>query len=235
MANYLMKLKGKYRVLPEIDQATNDFPRNKFIDIKENKDDNIEDADIYIPCYNGSKIMMYGHVDNKKPIWLIGYIPSIGRGHNVIKALKENGIEYIDHIENSEEVEFKFKAADIEIVAELMKAKTSGAKTSVFSTKNLPKSDVEIPTEKIELYKEITSVIPKGDLLIIYKLTNSFLDNILQKTLRKALKKDGILFDYMNDMKTLKMSRQVKEYIYVKGFWDKYLDYLKKELEKIYK
>lgn len=222
MANYLLKYKSKYRLLCELDQNTNDFPR----------DDKgvIEDTDVYISCQNGCKIFSYGHIDNKKPVWLIGYVPSLIRGRNIIKALKGKDIEYIDCIETDEEVEFKFRAADIEIVAELMKAKTSGASISPFSNKNLPKSDIEIPMDKIALYKEITSVIPKTDLLIISRLSSSFLDEILQKKSKKHDKN----FDYKSDIKKLKMSRQTKEYIFYKGFWDEYLEYLKTEIDKIY-
>ena len=136
------------------------------------------------------------------------------------------------HRENDEEVEFKFKAADIEIVAELMKAKTFGSSISPFSTKNLPKSDVKIPTEEIARYKEITNVIPKTDLLFISRTTNEFLDNILQKGLRKTTKDKK--YDYKSDMKKLKMARQVKEFIWIKNFWEEYLDYLEKEITKIY-
>lgn len=223
--NYLLKYKGRYRLLCELDQNTFDFPRNE--------DESIEDIDVYIACQHGNKIFTYGHIDNKKPVWLIAYIPSITRGHNIIKALKEKSIEYVDHMETDEEVEFKFKAADIEIVAELMKAKTAGASISPFSSKNLPKSDVKIPTDEIARYKEITSVIPKGDLLIIHRLTNSFLDDILQKSLRKTTKDKK--FSYKNEMKKLMMARQVKEYIWCKGMFEDYLKYLEKEIAKIYK
>lgn len=223
MANYLLsKYKGKYRLKVELDQSTNDFVRNY--------DDSLNDNDVYIDCQHGNRIFAYGHIDNKKPVWLTAYIPSLGRGHNIIKALKEKEIEYVDHRETDEEVEFKFKAADIEIVAELMKAKTSGASISPFSSKNLPKSDVEIPSDKITLYKEITSVVPKGDLLFIHRVTNDFLENILQKSLRKSTKNKS--YDYKKDMKSMCLGRQVKEFIYVKNFWDEYLDYLEKEFSK---
>lgn len=220
MANYLMKYKGKYRLLCELNQNTNDFPRNE--------DESIEDIDVYISCQHGNKIFTYGHIDNKKPVWLIAYIPSLGRGHNIIKTLNDNDIEYIDYMESDEEVEFKFKAADIEIIAELMKARTSGASISPFSSRNLPKSNVKIPTEKIARYKEITSIVPKSDLLIISRLTNNFLDDILSKSLRKRGKKT---YDYRSDMKKLKLARQTKEYIYIKNMFDEYLDYLENNLQ----
>jgi hypothetical protein len=228
MANhYLMKYKGIYRILPELDTELHDIPRDYNGEIADGYND------IYIACQYGNKIYEYGHINNTKPVWLVGYIPSLGRGHNIIKALKEKEVEYIDYRETDEEVEFKFKAKDIEVVAELMKAKTSGADISPFSIKNLPKSDVKIPTEEIARYKEITSIVPKSDLLLIHRLTNSFLDDILQKSLRKATKDKK--FSYKDDMKSMCMSRQAKEYIWVKGYFEEYLNYLKKEFEKIYK
>ena len=223
--NYIMRYKGKYRLKVELDQNTSDFVRRD--------DGSIEDIDVYIDCRNGCRIYTYGHIDNTKPVWLIAYIPSIKRGRNIVEALKEKDIELVDIIENDKEVEFKFKATDIEIVADLMKAKTSGANISPFSVKNLPKSDVEIPTEEIARYKEITSVVPKTDLLLISRLTNEFLENNLQKDIRHITRNKK--FDYKLDMKKLKMARQVKEYIWSKSYWNEYLDYLKKEITKIYK
>ena len=225
MANYIMRYKGKYRLKVELDQNTNDFVRDE--------DGAIEDIDVYIDCSNGNKIFLYGHINNTRPVWLQAYIPSTIRGRNITKALKEKDVEFVDYRENDEEAEFKFKASDIEIVAQLMKAKTSGASISPFSTKNLPKSDVEIPTDEIARYKEITSVIPKGDLLFIHKTTIDFMDEILEKSLRRTTKDRK--FSYKNDMKKSKMARQSKEYIWTKGLWEEYLEYLKKEIEKSYK
>lgn len=223
MANYLLKFKGKYRILADIDKRTNDFVRDE--------NDNISDSDIYISCQNGNRIMTYGHIDNKKAVWLIAYIPSIGRGHNIIKAVKEQGIDYIDYVETDEEIEFKFKAKDIEPIATLLKAKTSGASISPFSTKNLPKAkNVEIPTDKINAYKAISSQVDKGDLLLISRVTTSFLEDILQKKCRKESK----TFDYKSDMKKCCMSRLTKEYIYHKGFWEEYIEYFKTEVDKFY-
>lgn len=212
-------------MLAERDKNTNDFARNS--------DGSFDDTDVYISCQYGNMIYAYGHINNTKPVWLVAYIPSLIRGRNIIKAIKEREVEYIDYKETDEEVEFKFKAKDIEVVAELMKAKTSGANISPFSIKNLPKSDVKMPTEEIERYKEITSIVPKTDLLFIHRVTNSFLDDILQKSIRKSTKNKS--YDYKLDMKSLCMSRQTKEFIYKKGFWEEYLNYLKKEFEKNYK
>lgn len=220
MAQYLLKFKGKYRILPELDLGTNDFPRDKNGEIAKEYDD------IYIACQYGNRIYNYG-----KGI-LYAYIPSIGRGRNIRKALDEQGISYTDYNETDEEVEFKFKAKDIEPIAILLKAKTNGAGISPFSKKNLPKAkNVEIPLNEIERYKAISSRVEKSDLLILHRFTNIFLDTVLQKTIRKSTND----FDYKTDMKSLCMARQIKEYIYLKGMWDEYLKYMETEITKFYK
>ena len=222
MSNYLMKYKGKYRVLPKLDLETNDIPRNMYGEIAEGYDD------LYISCQYGNEIYVYG-CDSSRRMWLEAYIPSIGRGRNIIREIKRLGIEYSNLIETDEEVIFRFKAKDIEQVAILLKAKTSGAGISPFSTRNLPKNkSVSIPTEKIEVYREITSVVDKKDLLIIHRVTTDFLNKILEKSIKKTDKE----FNYKTDIKKLMMSRQIKEYIYYKGMWDEYLSYLKKNLCK---
>ena len=73
MAGYLMKYKGKYRVKAHIDHSTNDFPRDIY--------GNIDTDDLYIQCAYGNQIYHYGHST------LVAYIPSVGRGHNILKAL----------------------------------------------------------------------------------------------------------------------------------------------------
>ena len=70
-----MKYKGTYRLKPNLDQFTNDFPRTDDESIDQSYDD------IYIKCANGSQIYHYGHST------LVAYIPSIGRAHNIIIAI----------------------------------------------------------------------------------------------------------------------------------------------------
>lgn len=222
--NYIMRYKGKYRLLCELDQNIMDFNRNE--------DGTYNDIDVYISCQYGNRIYTYGHIDNKKPVWLIAYIPSLQRGHNVIKVLQEKGVEYIDVVETDSEVEFKFLAKDIEAVADLLKAKTSGASISPFSSKNLGKrKDIILPDECVNKYKNATSIVDKKDILIINKITTDFLSKVLQKELRRSDKK----FDYVSDMKKMNLARQRKEYIYSKGMFDEYINYLKKEIENFYK
>lgn len=225
-SNYLMKYKGVYRILPEIDLNTNDIPRSKTGEIADGYDD------LYISCQNGNKIYTYGaDENNKKIVYLVAYIPSIGRSRNIVKELKKQNIEYTHYLETDEEVEFRFKAKDIEPVAKLMKARTSGANISPFSTKNLGKNkDVKLPEEEAERYKQISSQIQKSDKLLIHRITTKFLDDVLSKECKKKDK----AFDLKTDMKKLCLSRQVKEYIYTKNLFDEYLEYLNKEISNHY-
>lgn len=68
-----MKYKGKYRILCNIDQKTNDYPRSE--------NGNLDTDDLYIKCSGGSQIYHYGHST------LVAYIPSLGRAHNQLIAL----------------------------------------------------------------------------------------------------------------------------------------------------
>lgn len=224
MANYLTThYKGKWRILSDIDEETNDFP----IDCDGERD---EDC-VYISCRNGNKIWYWGLNDSRRAV-LGAYIPSLGRGRNIKKAMKKDKIEFFNYDESAEEVIFHFLAPDIEYVANALGAKTSGANTSPFSSKNLPKSDVSIPSEKIEEYKAITSKLGKNDMLVIKNINNHFLTDILEQTLRKKTKNKK--FSVRDDMKLNKMSRQMKEYVYARGYWQEYLDYLSKEIDAYY-
>lgn len=219
MANYLMRFKGTYRLLPELDLSTNDFCKKL--------DGTIEDIDIYISCRNGNKIKTYGRLDHKRPVWLSAYIPSLIRGHKIIKELDEQGIEYRDYYDTDSEVCFLFLAKDIEVVAKLMQARTSGASISPNSTRNLPKSDYVISKEEIEVYKEIIAPIPKEDILVIKQFTNNFMSEILQKKHRKL--------DIKADMRKKCMARQTKEYIHSMGLWKDYIKYLRNKVNQYLK
>lgn len=220
MSNYLLKFKGKYRILPDLDKETNDFVRDEL--------GNISDDHIFIACQHGNTIRTYGHIDGSRAVYLTAYIPSLGRGRNIKKAMDAQGIEYVQYIETDEEVEFKFKALDICQIAELLKARTSGASISPFSTKNLPKANnVQIPTDEIARYKEITASLPISELLVIHRATQAF----LAKNLTRKCKAVDKTFNVSDDIRKLKMSRMIKEYIYYKGFWDDYLNFLKKEIK----
>ncbi len=239
MSRYLMKYKGQYRIKPNLDLELHDFPRDENGSIDSSYDD------IYIKCSYGSQIYHYGHST------LVAYIPSLGRGHNILIALakdlklineEDNSRDYkslyqtlnenktvFDIVETDEEIEFKFNAKNIELIAKYLKPLTSGSDISPFSSRNLKKrNDVIIPEEDLNKYKKIINALDKNDLFIVRKITINFLENILQKECKK-LNKD---FCYKTDMKKQMLSRQAKEYIWTKNLWDSYLNYLKNEIEK---
>lgn len=221
---YMMKYKGSYRLLPVIDQETNDFPRTPSGDVE-------EDLEIYITCQHGSKIYAYG-TDGHKEMQLAAYVPSLGRGRNVRKAMDKEKIEYYAYDETDEEVRFLFSAKDVESVASLLKAKTGGANISPMSKRNLPKDkSVQIPDEDMQKYKEITSGLSKDKMFSIKSINKSFMDKVLAKRLKKNSRARKP-FDYKSDMKKLMLAGNLKCYIYQKGLWNEYLDYLAEHISK---
>lgn len=215
MASYMMKYKGKYRILPELDIDTNDFPRDS--------SGNIENScGLYITCQNGNKIFDYGR--NGKYMQMCAYIPSLTRGRNVVKKLKSDGIEYYNYDETDSEVTFLFSSSDIDAVAIIMKAKTSGANISPFSKRNLPKRTIEIPEDLMKRYKQIISRLDKSQMIAIKQTNSAFMSNVLEKKLREKGKRKP--FDWRTDQRTLGLSQDVKGYIYTKGLFNEYLDFL---------
>lgn len=224
MSNYLVNnYKGRWRILSDIDQSTNDFP----IDCNGNRD---EDS-VYISCKNDNKIWYYGLNESRRAI-LGAYIPSKGRGRNIKKAMKKDKIEFFNYSESENEVVFYFLATDIEYIAEALGAKTSGANISPFSSRNLPKSKVSIPSEEIDEYKAVTSSVGKSDMLLIKNINDRFLTDVVEKSLKTKTKNKS--FSVREDMKLNKMGRQIKEYIWTKGFWKEYIEFLDKEIKSYY-
>lgn len=232
MSRYLMKYKGQYRIKPNLDLELHDFPRDENGSIDSSYDD------IYIKCSYGSQIYHYGHST------LVAYIPSLGRGHNILIALakdlklineEDNSRDYkslyqelnenktvFDIVETDEEIEFKFNAKNIELIAKYLKPLTSGSDISPFSSKNLPKSSYLIPKADLEEYLEITDSVPQSDKLLIGYVTKQFISDILLKD--KVYKTINIKTDMRK--KCLKN----KEYIHSMNYWDKYIKYLKENL-----
>ena len=235
MANYMMRYKGKYRVLCELDMETNDFPRNS-----DGKID--DDVGLYIPCKYNGKIYDHGYyrgtvndvlriMPSSKWIDYIGteeLAQKIARGRNIKKQMDKDKVPYHHYDETDEEVSFLFPSTGIDIVAKLVGAKVSGANISPFSSKNLPRTKVEIPTDKMQVYKDITSRLNRNDMLVIKAINKSFMDEILAKKLRpKGQRKP---YDYREEQKKLGLARDVKGYIYKKGMIDEYLSYLNEKV-----
>ena len=150
------------------------------------------------------------------------YIPSKGRGHNIIKAIKESFQEdVISNIEETDsEILFMFFSKDADNIIPLLKPKTSGASISPFSSRNLPKSKYNIPDEDLVMYKNITAKIPRERILDITHTTNNFLKSL-------ATKRNPIE-NIKADMKLKGLKG--KEYIHSIGRWEDYLSFLTKEL-----
>ena len=219
MSYLTSKYKGVYRILPDLDWQTNSYP----IDCNGSRDEDM----VYITCNNDNKIMYWGNGV------LIGYVSTLMRGRNIKKEMKKQKIEFFDYDESDEEVMFKFKAKDIDRIAVLMKAKTYGASIAPFSSKNLPKNkDIKIPNEEVEKYKSISSRVDKKDMLKFKTWNHSFLEDVLQKKIRKDTKNKS--YNYKEDMQKMKLGRQVKEFIYAKNMWQDYLDYLDNTIAEYY-
>ena len=211
IANYLVShYKGVYRIKAPYD-SKNQFPRKL--------NGTFEDIDCYIDCQFGNKIFYYGR--NK----LHGYIPSIGRGRNIIKHINENfGSEIIFNIEETdEEVLFLFSTKDADKIIPLLKPKTSGANISPFSSKNLPKNkNYKIPDENLIAYKNIVAKISPESILTLTHRTNDYLKSLATK--KKTWE------DIKADMALRGLKG--KEYIHSIGKWNDYVNYLEKELNK---
>ena len=204
--------------MAEIDQNTNDFPRDETGKIEEN--------DVYIQCSKNCKVYHYG-----KSV-LVAYIPSLGRGHNILLSIAkdklgiEDRIDYeelyrklekentvFDIVENDSEIEFKFNAKNIKYIMQYLNPKTSGCNISPFSARNLPKSDYKIPDEDLVAYNKIMAEKYSERFLDIRHITNNFLKSISNKQCNEEKIKA--------DMKLKCM--KPKQYIHFIGKWDEYL------------
>lgn len=155
---------------------------------------------------------------------LQAYIPSIIRGHNIIKYINENfGQDIIFDIEeNDSEILFNFKSKYDNDIIPLLKPKTNGSNISPFSSRNLPRNnDYQIPSEDLKLYQNIVAKIPRERILALTHRTNSFIKSLSTK--RNPIEK--IKADMA--LKGLKG----KEYIHSIGKWDEYIKYLEENLD----
>ena len=189
---------------------TNTFPREYTGLYSEN--------DIYIDCYKNVRIYHYGNRT------LMAYIPSIGRGHNIIKTIQEElGNDIIYNIEETDsEIMFRFNSKYMDKLEKYLNPKTSGANISPFSSRNLPKNkDYKIPDEEFVSYKEIVAKIPRERMIDITHMTNNYLKSLTTKR--------NTWEDIKADM--AKKCLKPKEYIHSIGKWNDYINYLRKELK----
>lgn len=207
MSYLINKFKGVYRLKTPYDLNTNDFPRKL--------NGNLEDNDCYIDCQFGNKIFHYGGSI------LQAYIPSIGRGHNIINIINEiNSNIIFDIQENDSEILFKFKYINSDKIIPFLKPKISGAGISPFSSKNLPKSNYKIPDKDFNMYKEIVAKIPQECILTLTHSTNNFIKSLVTKK--------NPIENIKADMR--KKCLKGKEYIHFIGKWNEYIKYLNNNL-----
>lgn len=210
ISNYLIShYKGMYRIKCEYDESKNQFPRKL--------DSTYEDIDCYIDCYKNIKIFYYG-----KSI-LEAYIPSVGRGNNIIKSITEGfGNDIIFDIQKTDgEVIFKYKAKDMGKLERYLKPKTSGSNISPFSSKNLPKNKgYKIPDEDLVIYITIIKKIGQNQIIKLTHMTNSYLKSLVTK--------NNTWEEIKADMALKGLSG--KNYIHLIGKWNDYINYLKEEL-----
>lgn len=160
MSYLIEKFKGIYRIKTPIDINTNDFPRKI--------NGQYEDIDLYIDCQFGNKVFYQGNST------LLAYIPSIGRGRNIIQKIQETNPSIIYNIEETdEEILFEFKYVNSDKIIPLLKPRTNGANISPFSSKNLPRNnEYRLPDEALNNYKEIIQNVPKTSfsVLMLYRI-----------------------------------------------------------------
>lgn len=193
----------------EYDKKTMQFPREY--------NGQFADNDVFIDCIKGVKVFYFG-----KSI-LQCYVPSLQRGHNLIKAIKESFHEDIifDIEESDSECLFKFHAKYMEQLEQILKPKTNGASISPFSTKNLPRNNAyKIPDEELKLYKNLVAKLDQKQLIGIVHSTNNFLKSLINKKMSwEDIKVDMALEGLKN-----------KEYIHSIGKWNDYIKFLENEL-----
>jgi len=210
MSYYLSKYKGQYRLLAPYDLQTNDFPREP--------DGSLCTSDVYIKCTNKCQIFYYG-----KGI-LEFYCPSLGRGRNIIRAIKADGL--IDNIlsvrESDEEVIIQFYDKNFSKLVSYFQPLTSGASISPFSIKNLPKTKYTIPEEDLQKYNAI--VEPSGlSYLALGHLCKEFINSLATKKRPKEV--------IVADMR--QRGLKGKDYIHSVGLWDKYLKFVTKKVGEL--
>ena len=195
-----------------IEQRTRTFPREE--------NGQFADNDVYIDCYNNIQIFSYGHGILKC------YIPSIGRGRNILNAIeKKLDKDIVFNIEETDsEILFRFNAKHMKDLEPYLKPKTNGANISPFSSKNLPRNkSYKISDEDLDKYEVIVKNIPKNQMIAIVHTTKTFLQ--LQTT------ENNSYDDIKADM-ALKGLRG-KEYIHSIGKWSEYINYLEEQLCRI--
>ena len=244
MSYLISKYKGTYRLKAPYDQ-TNQFPR----DLK----GNYSDTDVYIDCLNNIQIFYYGRGA------LEAYIPSLGRGRNIVKNIYSDLVsdtcKYLTVTEKttasgekvvSNNYDYKALYSDTDLNKIIYDIVENDAEI-IFKFKSENMSSLE------KYFKPKTSAasrspfssknLPKSD----YKVPDNDLeayDQIKSKLDREDVLKLGHMTNtYIKSMATKKNPYEKikddmklkclkgKEYIHCIGKWDSYIKFLSKEVD----
>ena len=250
MAGYLKRYVKKWRVKADYDLSTNDFPRDKDENLEPSFDDYYIpcDSDCKIRHFQRDILFYYcPSIGRFRNILKQIYTDKIGSldKFKKIKTSEKDGKVTEKEIFNTEEMyqgllnkniltyieeldyegEFRFKADQIDYIAETVGAKTFGANISPLSPKNLPSIKYDIPYEELTSYKEITKDLETKELYIISKLNSNFDDIIKEKKCTQ--------FDVNKERK--KSCLGTKEFIHSIGMFKEYLLYLKENIATLRK
>ena len=248
MAFMMDKFKGKYRLQTEVDQFMNDFPRDL--------NGTYSDYDIYIDCLQGTRIFYYGKG------YLDCYIPSLGRGRNIIKAIYSDFIKpieesgYLTVIEKEKDGEtIQTNSFDYESLyqdAELNKLINTIVENDEEVTFRF-KWDLMEQFEKY--FKPKTSAasrspfssknLPKCEYEIPENDMMQYKEIVSKVSKEHMLKLGRMTNEYISSLATRKTTIEdikaemkkeclkAKEYIHYKGHWQTYLKFLEKKIREL--
>lgn len=241
MSYLIEKFKGQYKLSCPIDTSTNDFPRKL--------NGTYEDSDIYIDCMHGNRIYYYG-----KGI-LEAYIPSIARGHNIIKQIYSKNIN-----PNNSQMTVKDNRVSYDILDKKVFEEDLKQSNIIF---NIEETDEEVlfhfPYKNSEfiipLLKPKTSAasrspfsiknLPKLEYVIPESEMREY-RNIIEPIVSdgKFLILSKLTQNYINKMQKMKAYRGIdikavmkkkmlkgKEFIHSENLWSDYLNYIESEVE----
>jgi hypothetical protein len=209
MYRYLEKYIGKYRVMAEVDESTGKFPTSSSFE------------DLYIPCRRKCVIK---HTYYGNDILALCFYDNITTAKNVESDLTKNKIEHKnDFPESCNDWEIIFNAKNIDKVAKIVGAKTSGKNIHPLSVRNLNKkiSDrYDIPKEDLDKLYLVTENLNRTDKMHFFRNVNKEYIEYLKTTydvdVKTHMKVDGL---------------KLKEFVHMNNYWDDYITFVKNKLK----
>ena len=208
--NPVEKYKGVYRIRCEIDQNTNDYPRELKLDKKSGElrptGEYIHD-DVYIET-------KYGKVYWVDRQTYEAWINSGKKFGNMCRKFKKI---IISKMEGEGEGTIRFKESDLDaIVQEMGGGYITKVKDSPFSDKNLEYEDYEIPKRDKKLLSDVAEK-KYWNIHTYTKVYDAFAQSILYP------KKDDYKYLLHRDCRKEKL--KVKEYLHKNGYWKEFIKF----------